>query len=353
MSKATAIPFPPSTIKAWQYSSTKGGLEKTLSINASSPLPKPKPNQHLVQVLAMALNPVDYKPAEVPIIRRLLVPNPATPGTDFAGCIVTPATGSSLKCGQLVFGGSGTTPFAGGALSEFTLTETNSTVAIPDGVNPVHAATICVAGLTAYQSIMPNVKKGDKVFINGGSGGTGVFGIQIAKALGCQVTTTCSTTNVELCKRLGADEVVDYKQQGVVDALKASGKKFDHVIDNVGADLNLYWRCHEYMQPGAVYVMVAGTPSLRFAVDMFKMMLWPGFLGGGKRKLASFFPKPTCEDLEQLGTWMEEEKVKPVIDQVFPFEQAPKAFEKLKTGRAKGKIVIDVASETYRRAWTE
>ena len=348
-----ATTFPPSTIKAWQYSSTKNGLEKNLKINPSAPLPKPKPNQHLVQVIAVALNPVDYKPAEVPLVGRLIVPKPATPGIDFAGCIVTPASGSSLKRSQLVFGMSGTSPFAGGALSEFTLSEKENTVALQDGVDPVDAATIGVAGLTAYQSIVSKVKKGDKVFINGGSGGTGIFGIQIAKAVGCHVTTTCSTANVELCKRLGADEVVDYKKQSVVEALKASGHKFDHVVDNVGAGTELYWRCHEYTKPGAVYMMVGGSPSFGYVADMFKMTLWPGFLGGGKRKFMGFFPKSKCEDLQQIETWMKEGKVKPIIDQKFLFEQAPKAFEKLKTGRAKGKIVIDVASQTYRKAWSQ
>jgi NADPH:quinone reductase-like Zn-dependent oxidoreductase len=204
-----------------------------------------------------------------------------------------------------------------------------------------------VAGLTAYQTIVPKVKKGDKVFINGGSGGTGVFGIQIAKAVGCHVTTTCSTANIELCKNLGADEVVDYRQESVIEALKARGYKFDHVVDNVGTDMNLYWHCHEYTKPGAVYVMVAGAPTLGHAVDMLKVRTWPSFLGGGKRKLEGFLAKPVYEELEQIGAWMKEGKIKPIIDQKFSFEQAPEAFEKLKTGRAKGKVVVDVASKSY------
>ncbi len=347
--------LPPSTTRAWQYSSTQGGIEKNLKLN-SVPLPTPTPNQHLVQVIATALNPVDYKPAEVPLLHRLMLPKPATPCIDFAGCIVAPAAGSSLKRGQLVFGGAGTSPLAGGALSEFTVAENENTVALPNGVDPIDAATIAVGGLTAYQSIVPYVKKGDRVFINGGSGGTGVFGIQIAKAVGCHVTTTCSTANVELCKSLGADEVVDYKKQGLVDALKASASsthQFDHAVDNVGANLELYWRCHEYTKPGAVYVMVGMTPSLASLVGVFKIMLWPGFLGGGKRRLVGFFIKSASEELEQIGMWMVDGKVKAIIDQRFTFEHAPQAFEKLKTGRAKGKIVVDVASQTNRRGWSE
>lgn len=340
-----AKPPPPATIRAWQYSSTKGGLEKNLQLNPSAPLPKPKPNQHLVKVMTMALNPVDYKVAEMPYIGRLVVSKKATPGLDFAGNIVTPAKGSSLKPGQLVFGACGTSPFAGGALSEFAIARIENVVAVPDGVSPIDVGTIGVASLTAYQSIVPRVKKGDKVFINGGSGGTGVFGIQFAKAVGCHVTTTCSTTNVELCKSLGADEVIDYKEQNVVETLKASGHNFDHAVDNVGKNKELYWRSHEYLRPGAACIVIASDLSLANIIDKLKMVL-PGFLGGIKGKVEGFWPHPSHEDFEQMVKWIKEGKVRAVIDEKFSFEEAPKAFEKLKTGRAKGKIVVEVAVKT-------
>lgn len=334
-------------MKAWQYSSTNGGIEKNLQINPSATLPKPKPDQHLVQVIAIALNPIDYKPAEIPLVARFAITKPATPGLDFAGIIVSPASGSNLKAGQTVFGACGSSPLAGGALAEFAVSGLKATVPLPDSVDPVQAGTVGVAGLTAYQSIVPRVKKGDKIFINGGSGGTGVFGIQIAKAVGCQITTSCSTTNMELCKSLGADTVVDYKKGSVLEALKAMGQKFDHVVDNVGSDRELIWHCHEFMQPGAAYIMVGGEPSLSYVLDTLKRKVWPSFLGGMKGKVEGFWPVPKVEDLEQIGEWMRTGKVRAIIDQAFEFKQAPKAFEKLKTGRAKGKIVIDVASKTY------
>lgn len=337
-------------MRAWQYSSTKGGLEKNLQINASAALPKPKPDQHLVRILATALNPIDYKIAEIPGVGRFAVPKPATPGLDFAGSLVTPAPGSPLKPGQLVFGISGTSAVAGGALAEFSVVRTTSSAALPDGVDPVDAATVGVAGLTAYQSIVPRVKNGDRIFINGGSGGTGVFGIQFAKAVGCHVTTTCSTANVELCKSLGADRVVDYRNESVLEALKGSGHKFDHAVDNVGTDKKLLWRCHEFMQPGAAYVMVGGEPSLGSLTDSLKRKVWPGFLGGMKGKVEGFWPDQNSEDFQRIGDWMKSGKVKPVIDQKFMFEEAPQAFEKLKTGRAKGKIVVEVAAETSPKA---
>jgi NADPH:quinone reductase-like Zn-dependent oxidoreductase len=344
--------FPPKVMRAWQHTSTSGGLEKNLKLNPSAPVPTPKSTQHLVQIIATALNPVDYKPAEVAILRRLLYPRIATPCVDFAGCIVTPAAGSSLKPGQLVFGTTAKAPWTGGGLAEFSLVDSGTALLLPEGVDPVDAATVSVVGVTAYQSIVPHVKKGDSVFINGGSGGCGVFGIQFAKALGCYVATSCSTVNVELCRSLGADEVFDYKKGSVLDALKASQVKFDHVVDNVGTTMELYWHCHEFTKPGAGYVMVGGGPGVGSAFDRFKAKRLPAYLGGGKRSYSGFWPEPKLEDLGQIAAWMKEGKLKAVIDEKFPFEEAPNAFTKLKTGRAKGKIVVNVAAETYQQAWT-
>ncbi len=333
-------------MRAWQYTSTKSGIEKNLHINASAPVPQPKSDQHLIRTIAIALNPVDYKIAEIPGMTRFAITKPATPGIDFSGSIVKPAPNSPLKAGQLVFGLAGNTPLAGGGLAEFCVSSIKTTVALPDGVEPVDAATLGVAALTGYQSIVPYVKKGDRIFINGGSGGTGVYGIQVAKAVGCHVTTTCSAANVELCKRLGADEVVDYTKGSVLEALKATGHRFDHAVDNVGLDNKLVWHCHEFLQSGAFYVLVGGEPSLGNVADMFKRKVWPGFLGGLRGKVVGYWPQPKPEDLLQLGAWMKTGQVKAVVDQKFLFEQAPQAFEKLRTGRAKGKIVIDVTSET-------
>lgn len=333
-------------MRAWQYSTTKGGLEKNLQINASATVPKPKSEQHLVKIIATALNPVDYKPAEVALVSRLAISKPATPGIDFVGTVVTPAPGSHLKAGQLLFGMAGSSPIAGGSLAEFNICKVKNAIALPDGVDPIDAASVGTAGVTAYQSIVPRIREGDKVFINGGSGGTGIWGIQIAKAKGCHVTTSCSTKNVELCKNLGADRVLDYKKESVLEALKGSGHKFDHAVDNVGSDKQLIWNCHQFMQPGAAYVMVGGAPTLGDLADNIKRKVLPGFLGGLKGKVEGFWPVPKPEDLQQIGEWMQSGRIRTVIDQRFPFDQAPQAFEKLKTGRAVGKIVIDVASET-------
>lgn len=171
MSKSTV----PTTIRTWQYNGTAGGLAKNLVLNTSASVPKAGSTQHLVRIIATALNPVDYKPAEHPVIGKL-IPKNATPGFDFAGTIITPASSSKLRAGQLVFGVTKLFPISGGGLSEIATTEASAVAILPEGLNPIDAATIGVAGLTAYQCIQPRVKKGDKVLINGGSGGTGVFG---------------------------------------------------------------------------------------------------------------------------------------------------------------------------------
>lgn len=238
-------------------------------------------------------------------------------------------------------------------MREFNIATPDAVAAIPDGVDPLDMAGVGVAGLTAYQSIVPRVKKGDRVFINGGSGGTGVFGIQFAKVVGCHVTTSCSTRNIELCKSLGADEVLDYTKGSLVKQLREKGWKFNHVVDNVGADDELIWHCGDFLNPGAVYVKVAGELSLHGMMKEFKRKIRPGALGGMKGKMEGFWPKPQVEDLEMIAGWIKDGKVKAVIDGKFKFEEAPKAFERLKTGRARGKVTVDIASEAWKQDWEE
>jgi alkaline phosphatase D len=216
---------------------------------------------------------------------------------------------------------------------------------LPSGVKPEDAAAIGIAGLTETQSIRPNVKPGDKVFINGGSGGTGVYGIQIAKALGCHVTTTCSTPNVAFCKSLGADEVIDYKTSDVVSTLSAQTSLFALVVDNIGTPADLYQKSGSFIAPGGKFVQIGAAPDLSGMAQVSKNMLLPCFLGGGKAKYQMLMGQASKSDLQLLAGWMVEGKVKGVLDSVFEWEDAPKAYEKLKTGRARGKIVVRVAQD--------
>ena len=212
---------------------------------------------------------------------------------------------------------------------------------LPQGVKLDDAAGIGTAGLTAYQSIVPYVKAGQRVFINGGSGGTGVYGVQIAKVVGCYVVTSCSTPNVALCKNLGADEVIDYKKSSVVAELKKMAK-FDLVVDNVCIPRELYWQAAHFTNPGANFVQVAGDASFESVYTLLSRRLWPSFLGGGKRPFVLLLAESKPDDYNQIGEWMREGKVKAIIAERFGMEdEGPvKAFELLKTGRAKGKVLV-------------
>jgi NADPH:quinone reductase-like Zn-dependent oxidoreductase len=185
----------PATMRAWQWSSCSTTLEEAIHINESASLPtahRPlSSGESLIQVYAASLNQVDYKFAELPVVGRMAIPKPATPGLDFAGKVVQIGPDCDVKIGQMVFGKLEPKQQFG-TLGEYIVGSRAGTVPIPDGVSPDKAATLGVCGLVTYQCIARNVKPGDRILINGGSGGTGTFAIQIAKALGCHVTTTCS-----------------------------------------------------------------------------------------------------------------------------------------------------------------
>jgi len=204
-------------------------------------------------------------------------------------------------------------------------------------------AAIGTAGLTAHQSLVPYVKRGDKVFTNGGSGGCGTFGIQIAKILGASVTTSCSSGNGALCKELGADLVIDYRNSNILEVLGKEGQVFDLVVDNVG-DSKLYLGADLYMKPAAKYLQ-AGLPSSGFT-SIVKNLLMLGFLGGAKRPFKFLqMSENIPEAFEQIAGWIGEGRVNAVIEKRFEFGDAVKAPEKVREGRTRGKIVVHVAKE--------
>ncbi|KKK14489.1 hypothetical protein P175DRAFT_0502210 [Aspergillus ochraceoroseus IBT 24754] len=331
------------SMKAWLYNGTTGGLEKNLTFHPDARVPAaPQKDQVLIQVISTSINPADYKVPEQSTVagKVLIATTPASPGMDFCGRVIATGPGPAAKeytAGQLVFGCLAM-PRQFGTLGEYILGYASNLAPLPKGLDPDDAATIGVAGRTAYQSIQPYVSAGDKVFINGGSGGCGVFVIQFAKMLGCHVTVTCSTRNVQLCKELGADEVLDYTDQDVVDALKAQGQAFDHVIDHIGSPESLYRESHTFLKPGKAYVQVGSSSIL----DVADRLVRPSFLGGGKRKFVALRLKNRREDLVQIGNWIQDGKIRVIIDSVYDFNDTVKAFEKLRSGRSSGKLIIHV-----------
>jgi NADPH:quinone reductase-like Zn-dependent oxidoreductase len=337
---ATSIP---QQMKASQWTSSAGGLEKNLKYTATAKLPKNADslpsNSALVKIAYAGINPVDYKLAELPVVNYFFK-KPATPGLDYAGTVVA-TTLTHLKPGDRVFGKA--EPLAFGTTAEYiVITGEDNCVPLPDEVDFEQAACVGVAGLTAYQCIVPFAKPGNKILINGGSGGVGTFGIQIAKALGCDVTATCSGKNADLCKQLGADDVIDYRTTPVVEALKRSGKQYDLIVDNVFAEPQLYWQSHHYLKPAGQFVTVTSEFTIHSIANLAGVFTIPSWLGGGKRKAKFVGVVAKKQDFETVATWMKEGKVKASIEEVVPLEQLGDAYAKLKTGRTRGKIIIRI-----------
>jgi NADPH:quinone reductase-like Zn-dependent oxidoreductase len=336
----------PSTMRAVQWTSITGGIEKNLNVNTTAPVPAVPTNSTgpstLVKVAYSSINPVDYKLPELSVFRALKMSTPAIPAGDFAGTVVhTNLPGFSP--GDQVFGRSDPPYF--GALAEYVLANgRENVVKLPEGVSMQDAATLGVAGLTAYQCIAPYIKEGSKVFINGGSGGTGTFGIQIAKILGCRVTTTCSSANVELYRALGADEVIDYKTTDVVKHLQRQGSQYDLLVDNVGS-LEVYWNAHDYLKADGLYINIAGTATLAHVVNVLKVSYLPAWLGGGQRAAMFLRRESNADDFAKVAQWIAEGKLRPVVEKVYGFDESAEAFARLKTGRSRGKLVVKVAAE--------
>jgi NADPH:quinone reductase-like Zn-dependent oxidoreductase len=331
-------------MRAWLYTSTSGGLENTMRLTDAAPQPQvSQSSDMLVQVQRMSPNPTDYKVAEHGVVARAVIPVPASPGADYAGTVVETGSGiTAFHVGDRVFGR--LDKVRHGSMARYVVVRSGECALVPDGVSLDDASTVGTAGLTAYQLLSPNVKQGDKVFLNGGSGGTGTFEIQIAKVLGCHVTTSCSGRNVELCRSLGADEVIDYTTENVSEVLKAKGQIFDLVIDNIGnSPADLYKAADVYLKPDGKYLQIAWKSSLSGMMGLVGRSVIPSMLGGGKRKWEHLLVLTKYDDLVQMGQWMHEGRVKAVIDDTFEFEDAPEAIKKLKTGRTRGNIVVKVS----------
>ncbi|KAI9748555.1 MAG: hypothetical protein M4579_007191 [Chaenotheca gracillima] len=322
-------------------------IESSLKVS-ETPLPKnadslPK-DSALVKISYASINPVDYKVPELGLARYAAMGSgPWTPASDYAGTVVSTNL-PHVKPGDKVAGCTPVPKF--GTLAEYAVVEGAANVTkLPDGVSLKDAATLPVAAQTAMQCLAPNVKKGSKVIIHGASGGTGTFGIQIAKILGCSVTAICSGPNVELCKSLGADEVIDYKSSDVTEELKKGGLQYDLVVDNVATGGPIYTQSHQFLKETGQYVTIAAAPNLSSVFSMVKTMALPGLLGGGKRKAGFVGRKPDSEELIKLAGWIKDGSMKPYIEKEYTLDESADAFKRLKSGRTRGKLVIKVSED--------
>ena len=325
---------------------TTAPIEASLVVNENTPVPKgarslPR-NSALVKISYVSINPVDYKLPEFgPARYASMGSGPWIPAGDYVGIVVTTNL-PHVKPGDKVVGSSPLPKF--GALAEYAVIEGAENVAkLPDGVDLKDAASLPMAAQTAMQCIAPYVKTGSKVIIHGASGGTGTFGVQIAKILGCSVTAICSGPNVELCKSLGADNAIDYKSVDVTQELEKGGLQYDLIVDNVAIGGPIYSKSHQYLKGSGRYVTVAAGPNLTSLIGMVKLMAQPTWLGGNRRKAGFVQLKPNSAELVKLAEWIKDGKLKPHIEKVYRLEEAADAFKRLKSGRTRGKLVIEVS----------
>ena len=338
------------TMKAWQYINASAGLEQSLKlVQTAKPFPQLlSKSELLIRVLSMSLNPVDYKIPELGLVSKLVVSMPAAPGFDFCGQVVATHTANDrFTMGQTVFGRLDKI-MKNGTLSEFVVASQNAVVTLPAEVKVDDAAAVGTAALTAYQSIVPFVKglESPAIFINGGSGGVGTWAVQIARILGAEVSVSCSGSSEDLVRGLGAEHVLDYTKVDIIEGLKHVGPVFDLFVDNVGVPTNLYKESEHFLKPTGRYVQVAVAASFASGAQIMDKMLRPTWMGGGNRAYSIVSVKSKQDDLVQLARWLEEGKIKAVIDEVFEFEDAPKAVQKLKTGHVKGKLVLHVSRDS-------
>ena len=304
--------------------------------------PLPNDDQILVKVRAASVNPYDWHFIEgTPKIMRLMgvglrKPKDTRLGVDFAGTVE--AVGKNVtqfKPGDEVFGG------RGGAFAEYVCVRGNRAVALkPANLTFEQAGSVNIAGITALQAIRDKgkVQPGQKVLINGASGGVGTFAVQIAKSLGADVTGVCSTRNVDLVRSLGADRVIDYTKE---DFAKGA-ERYDVILDNVPN--HSLSECRRILNPKGKYVMIGGGgPNDSRWIGPFgrviKAMVLSPFIS---QKMGMMMADMSQKDLTILGDLMQSGKVKPVIDRRYKLSEVPAAIAYLEEGHARGKVVITV-----------
>ena len=301
-------------MKAAVYSKAEAG--KVLEIRDLDQ-PLPKDNEVVLRVRAASVNPLDWRMKT------------ERPGVDVAGEIV--AVGKDVtqfKPGDGVFGG------GQGAFAEYACARESKLAPKPEGVSFEQAASVPIAGLTALQALrdQAHLQAGQKVLINGASGGIGTFAVQIAKSFGAHVTGVCSTKNVELVRSLGADRVIDYTREDFT----ADGERYDLLLDNVGNRKLSAMKC--ILRPAGKCV-ITGAPRKMSAVFIWLLKVFAHSLLL-RENFKFLIANINRDDLTTLGGLITAAKVTPVIDRRYPLGETADAMAYAEEGHARAKVVI-------------
>ncbi len=298
--------------------------------------PVPKDNEVLIEVRAASVNPLDlFSMRGAPLIR--LIPGLRTPKHQVLGCDIAgrvEAVGRHVKQfqpGDEVFGVTG---FAGGGFAEYVCAPEEKLALKPANSSFEDAAAVPIAAITALQGLRDKgrIQRGQKVLVDGASGGVGTFAVQIAKSFGAEVTAVCSTRNVDTARSIGADHVIDYTREDFTQ----SGQRYDLIMA-----ANAYHSIFDYrraLSQDGIIVMVGGG----WAQILQAMLLGPFLSLIGSEKMRFFIAKVNTKDLIFLKDLLEAGKVVPVIDRRYPLSDVAEALRYLEEGHAQGKVVITV-----------
>jgi len=312
------------------------------------PDPEVRDDDVLIRIHAASINPLDSKTKSGEF--KLILPYrlPLILGNDMAGTVVrVGARVRNFKPGDEVYARPDDDRI--GTFAEFIAVKESSVALKPANLGMVEAASLPLVALTAWQTLVETakLKKGQKVLIHAGSGGVGTIAIQLAKHLGAFVATTTSTANIAWMKALGADVVIDYKQQDFARVLHG----YDVVLNSLGTnELN---KSLQVLKPGGHLVSISGPPTPAFAAA--RGLAWPlqqvlRLLSFGIRKKAKknggeytfVFMRADGAQLREITSLVESGAIRPVVDKVFPFQDIQKALAYVDSGRAKGKVVVQM-----------
>lgn len=321
--------------------------EKLQLTEVSKPIAKE--SEVLVQIHAAGVNLLDsmIKRGEFKIF--LPYKTPLINGHDMAGTVVEVGSGvKNFKIGDEVY--SRVDDYRIGTFAEYISVHESDLAIKPKNLTMEEAASIPLVGLTSWQALVEigNIKKGQKVFIQAGSGGVGTFAIQLAKYLGAFVATTTSTTNIDLVKRLGADLVIDYKKEDFETKLK----DYDLVLHS-NRDPKILEKSFAVLKSGGQLISLVGPPTPEFAEEIglpWYLKLVTKLLSSSVKKKAKntntmfkfLFMRAEGSQLKQITQLIESGAIEPVIDKIFSFEQTNDAMLYVESGRTKGKVVIKV-----------
>ncbi|MGB5758845.1 MAG: NAD(P)-dependent alcohol dehydrogenase [Acidimicrobiales bacterium] len=300
-------------------------------------VPTPGAGELLVRVEASSLNALDWHfltgtPYLIRISNGFRRPERKIPGADVAGTVVAVGSGvTRFQPGDAVFG-----ECKGGGCAPYLTVDASSVVIKPAGVSFEAAGATPVAGLTALQGLRTHgsVQPGDHVLINGAAGGVGTFAVQVAKALGAEVTAVCSTGNVEMVRSLGADTVINY----ITDDFVEGGARFDVMLDNVGNRTPA--ECLAVLRPGARFIAISGPKTNRWLGPVPHIVRTALAFRRADPSFHQFTASPVEADLITLGELLADGSISPVIDRVVGLDRVAAGLAEIGTGHTRAKIGV-------------